>query len=407
MNPIKLPLSKEKESIIDKAYRNPMFGMGSGYILYKHLRELGETYDKIKNPDGITVANVKDFLGNQETNQVLANRKRNFNSFVAEAPLDQFQIDLVYMPKSWFNQGYKYIFCCVDVFSKKADMVPMKERDAETSTEVMKKIIKTMGIPKSIYSDQGSEFNNKPFLELMKKHNVTVIFALDHAPFIESFNKTMKNRMYKYMAVHDTDNWSDVIKVLLDAYNNSPHTSTKIAPNKINNNNIVEARLNMLSKAKKKIYDEILEGDTVRVPVVHKVEKGFKQQWTYETLKVNKLLGNGLYEVDGNIYPRKELKLIKSAPIKNKPLNTNLIESREKENKIGTAQNSKLLKELSDFNSRGEKETKKISGSRSQVVDDLSSGRVLRSSKQISGSRPQIVDDLSSGRVLRSSKNKK
>ncbi len=41
-------------------------------------------------------------------------------SFVAEGPLEQFQIDLIYMPKSWFNNGFKNIFACIDVFSKKA-----------------------------------------------------------------------------------------------------------------------------------------------------------------------------------------------------------------------------------------------------------------------------------------------
>ena len=194
--------------------------------------------------------NVKDFMGKQESNQVMMNRRRSYNSYIAEEPLQQFQIDLVYMPKSWFNHGYKYIFCCVDVFSKKADMIPMKERDATTSTEAMRHIIKNMGIPKSIYSDQGTEFNNKEFLDLMKKYNITVVFALDHAPFVESFNKTMKNKMYRYMNIHDTDNWADVIKILLDAYNNTPHSSTGIAPNKINNDNITQARMKMLDKGR-------------------------------------------------------------------------------------------------------------------------------------------------------------
>jgi hypothetical protein len=57
------------------------------------------------------------------------NKKKGDISFAAEGPLDQFQIDLIYMPKSWFNHGFKYIFACVDVFSEKADMVPLKDRE--------------------------------------------------------------------------------------------------------------------------------------------------------------------------------------------------------------------------------------------------------------------------------------
>jgi hypothetical protein len=258
-------------------------------------------------------------------------------------------------------------------------MVPMKERDATTSTEVMKKIIKNMGVPKSIYSDQGSEFNNKPFLDLMKKHDVRVVFAIDHAPFVEAFNKTMKNRMYKYMTIHDTDNWASVIKVLLEAYNNTPHSSTKIAPNKIDESNMMEARMNMLSNKKTKVYDEIHVGDMVRIPVIHKIEKGYKRQWSYETHEVEKLLQDGLYQVNGEIYPRKELSLVKKEPVKNITLEPNVVKKREKENKIGLAQNSKLLKELSDFNAKGKTENKTVPGSRNQVQHDITAGRALRS----------------------------
>ncbi len=61
------------------------------------------------------------------------------------------------------------------------------------------KNIKNLGIPKTIYSDQGSELKNASFQKLLDKHNIKIIFALVNASFVESFNKTMKNRMMKYM----------------------------------------------------------------------------------------------------------------------------------------------------------------------------------------------------------------
>ena len=66
-----------------------------------------------------------------------------FKRIVLKSP-NEFQIDLIYMPKSWFNSGYKYIFACVDVFSKKADMIPMKERDSTTSAKAFEKILDNM-----------------------------------------------------------------------------------------------------------------------------------------------------------------------------------------------------------------------------------------------------------------------
>ncbi len=116
-------------------------------------------------------------------------------------------------------------------------------------------------------------------------------------------------------------------------------------------------------------------GDTVRIPKIHKIEKGYKQQWSYELHTIDKLLQNGLYEVDGSIYPRKELLLVKSAPVKNdKPVD---VES-EKINKINVAKSSKLLKEIADHNPLPG-EMKRSVRSTEDIEADLTSGRVLRS----------------------------
>ncbi len=71
-------------------------------------------------------------------NQVLTERRIDI-FFVAEGPMEKFRIDLVYMPKSWFNNGFKDIYCCVDVFSKKADMIPLKDMEQITTTKHFKK----------------------------------------------------------------------------------------------------------------------------------------------------------------------------------------------------------------------------------------------------------------------------
>ena len=54
------------------------------------------------------------------------------------------------------------------------------------------KILKYIGIPKTIYSDQGSEFKNNTFQKWLDKHNIQIIFALGHAPFVESLIKQWK-----------------------------------------------------------------------------------------------------------------------------------------------------------------------------------------------------------------------
>ncbi len=139
---------------LQNLYNDASLGLTTGQRFYSHLKTNDET--------GYTLSKINKFLKSLEVNQVLTQRTGD-KSFVAEGLIEQFQIDLVYMNKSWFNNGFKYIFRCVDVFSKKADMIPLKDRKHTTKTKAFEKILSNMGIPKTIYSDQGSEFKNASF----------------------------------------------------------------------------------------------------------------------------------------------------------------------------------------------------------------------------------------------------
>ena len=345
-----MSLTDKDIELLQKLYYDASLGLTTGKKLYDYLKSNGKS--------GYTLAKINEFLKSLEVNQVLTKRRSNI-SFVAEGPLEQFQIDLVYMPKSWFNSGFKYIFCCVDVFSKKADMIPLKDREQATTTKAFEKILDHMGIPKTIYSDQGSEFKNATFQKLLDKHNIKIIFALEHAPFVESFNKTMKNRMMKYMKLNNTDNWSKIMGPVLDAYNNSPHSITKIAPNKVNKDNEMQVLMNISKKAHKKVgtYPKIEVGDSVRVPVINKVHKGYKDSFSMEIHKVDEI-DRGLYKVNGTIHPRKDLQLVKGNVIKAPTKTKAQQKQHDTRDKVGKAQNNPEVKDLVGF--RTKKETKEI-----------------------------------------------
>jgi transposase InsO family protein len=344
-----MSLNDNQIQLLQKIYNDESLGLTTGQKLYNYLKSNGET--------GYTLSKVNEFLKSLEVNQVLTKRRGDI-SFVAEGPLEQFQIDLIYMPKSWFNNGFKYIFACVDVFSKKADMIPLKDREQTTTTKAFEKILNNIGIPKTIYSDQGSEFKNNTFQKLLDKHNIQIIFALGHAPFVESFNKTMKNRMMKYMKLKNTDNWSKIMTPVLDAYNNSPHSTTKIAPNKVNKDNEMQVKMNIHKRAKKKSnYPKLEIGDNVRVPVIHKQHKGYKDSFSMETHKVEDI-NRGLYTVDGSLHPRKDLQLVKGNVIKAPTKTKAQQKQRDIQNKVGKSLNNPEVKDL--VGTRTKKETKEI-----------------------------------------------
>ena len=357
--------------LLQNLYNDASLGLTTGQKLYSHLKSNGET--------GYTLSKINEFLKSLEVNQVLTKRRGNI-SFVAEGPLEQFQIDLVYMPKSWFNNCFKYIFCCVDVFSKKADMIPLKDREQTTTTKAFEKILSSMGIPKTIYSDQGSEFKNASFQKLLDKHNIQIIFALGHASFVESFNKTMKNRMMKYMKLKNTDNWSKIVSPVLDAYNNSPHSTTKIAPNKVNKENEIQVLMNITKRAKKGTYPKLEVGDNVRVPVIHKQKKGYKDSFSMEMHKIEDV-NKGLYTVDGSLHPRKDLQLVKGNVIKAPTKTKTQQKQHDIQDKVGKSLNNPEVKDL--VGTRTKKQTKEILNSeRKTRAQTVEAGMTLRSRKK-------------------------
>jgi hypothetical protein len=356
--------------LLQNLYNDASLGLTTGQKLYSHLKSNGET--------GYTLSKINEFLKSLEVNQVLTKRRGDI-SFVAEGPLEQFQIDLVYMPKSWFNNGFKYIFCCVDVFSKKADMIPLKDREQTTTTKAFEKILNNLGIPKTIYSDQGSEFKNASFQKLLDKHNIQIIFALGHASFVESFNKTMKNRMMKYMKLKNTDNWSKIVSPVLDAYNNSPHSTTKIAPNKVNKDNEIQVLMNITKRAKKGTYPKLEVGDNVRVPVIHKQKKGYKDSFSMEMHKIEDV-NKGLYTVDGSLHPRKDLQLVKGNVIKAPTKTKTQQKQHDIQDKVGKSLNNPEVKDL--VGTRTKKQTKEILNSeRKTRAQTVATSMTLRNRK--------------------------
>ncbi len=118
-----MSLTENQISVVDKLYRDASLNLLTPAALNKYLKDNGNT--------GFTIKNIKEYLGNLETTQTSKSHYSN-HSYVAEGPREQYQLDLIYMPDSWHNHNYKYLLSVVDVFSKKGDLKPLKDREKLT-----------------------------------------------------------------------------------------------------------------------------------------------------------------------------------------------------------------------------------------------------------------------------------
>lgn len=130
-----------------------------------------------------------------------------YNHFNIDVPNYMVQLDLCYLPH--FN-GYKYAFCLIDCASRFKASVAIKERTSAIVTKALIKVYETadkhtLVIPKVINTDGGSEFIGKEFQDWCASHKVThkVNAPGFHLAFVERFNRTLGQVLFRLMAVKE------------------------------------------------------------------------------------------------------------------------------------------------------------------------------------------------------------
>ena len=133
------------------------------------------------------------------------------------------------------NRGTRYLLTVVDVLSKYAWVEPVKAKTGKAVTEAFAKILKEGRQPQKLQTDDGKEFYNKTFQELMKRRDIRHFSTSGDTKgsVIERFNRTLKKRMYRYFTVKNTLSYLPVLKDLVTGYNRSYHRSIKMAPEKV------------------------------------------------------------------------------------------------------------------------------------------------------------------------------
>ena len=77
-------------------------------------------------------------------------------------------VDLADMQSlSKYNKGIKYLLCAIDLFSKYAWLIPIKDKKGSSIVSAFKKIISKCK-PNKIWVDQGSEFYNNTCKDFLK-----------------------------------------------------------------------------------------------------------------------------------------------------------------------------------------------------------------------------------------------
>ena len=219
------------------------------------------------------------------------------NQIVVNGINDTWQIDLCDMRSlKNENNNYQYILTVIDVFSKKAWAFKLKDKKGTTVLEALKPLLKNTK-PKKIHADQGTEFFNKDCEKYFKQNAISLYYINSEvkAAVVERFNRTLKERMWRYFTYSKSLKYIDILDDLTDSYNKTYHRSIKTTPDSVNQKNSSQIFLNLygLNHRKKSFKFLFQVGDHVRLSKSKRqFEKGYTNNWTKEIFVIHQQVVN-------------------------------------------------------------------------------------------------------------------
>lgn len=268
------------------------------YYTPKHpasFSSLDSLYRAAKKESHIPVSrrDVKTWLEKQLTYTLHKPIRRRFprNRVLVSGVDWQWESDLVDLSKlSRYNKGYKWLVTTIDVLSKYAWVVPIKDKTGKSLVQAFKKILKGGRKPVKLHTDHGTEFLNRQFQTFLKDSDIDFFTTNNEtkASVVERFNRTLKTRMFKYFTYKNTRKYIDVLPQLVESYNHSYHRSIGTKPalvNKTNENKVWERLYGKGSKAPVRFRFNV--GDQVRIGKNKMIfDKGYLPNWTEEIFTI-------------------------------------------------------------------------------------------------------------------------
>ena len=288
------------------------------YSPSSQLTSIKSLYDAVRNKQ-ITYNEVRMFIQKQESNQLFKRQKKikNYFPIYSKFKYEILQFDIADMSNlATSNKNYKYLLVAIDVFSRMGFIVPMKNKSGLTVAESAKQILDKTE-PTIINCDNGSEFIDHHFKELLNSRGIDInyVSVSDHhrLGIVDRFVRTIREKINKYMEMHNTTNYIDVLPDIVKNYNMAYHSGIKKAPIDVKDEdqdvlNIFLKRY-QLAKEEETIFNV---GDKIRYIINFKqFEKHTLPRFSKTVHTIKSQVSPHSYELDnGNIKKYYEMQLV-------------------------------------------------------------------------------------------------
>ena len=143
---------------------------------------------------------------------------------------------------SRYNKGIRFLLRVIDIFSKCAWVVPLKDKKGISIVKAFQSILKQSNRkPNKIWVDKGSEFYNACFKKCLQDNDIVMYSTHNEGISVvaERFIRTLKSKIYKYMTSISKNVYINKIDDIVNEYNNTYHTTIKMKHIDVKNNTYI------------------------------------------------------------------------------------------------------------------------------------------------------------------------
>ena len=273
---------------------------------------------KIAKDKGISVRkkDIEEFLLRQPIHQKFRKTiKRSTGHIKANSINERWMSDLIdYQKYKQYNKGNAWILTVIDVFSRKAYAVALKNKSANDMVDGFEKIFEEAGsMPKVITTDNGKEYLNDKVQKLFDEndiiHDVNEIGDHNALGIIDRFHLTLKMKLEKIMAYNKNSRWLEVLDDVIEAYNDTPHSGIyDVKPNEVDKYKRAIAWLNAKKWYGQKLMVKVKKGDYVRKRIIKNLfSKGYEQRYSSHIYEVVDVKGKMATLDNGEVVNERDL----------------------------------------------------------------------------------------------------
>jgi len=199
---------------------------------------------------------------------------------------DLFQADLVDLSSlSSYNDGFRYLLTCIDVFSKYAWCIPLKTKSGRDVSAAFERILADRTCT-MLQTDKGTEWLNSVMQSLLNGRGIRFYTSENEdikASIVERFNRTIKSKMWRYFTYKNTRRYLDVLDDLVHSYNNTYHRSIGMKPTEVDSSMEQQVRERLYPLKPKTFKWKFDLNDHVRMSMHREsFQKGYTGNWSEE-----------------------------------------------------------------------------------------------------------------------------